>query len=353
MGAKRGGIWAAVAVIAIVGLAGCGGDDDGSKSGSGVTNSTAAPTTATPTSATAIQPVTYQTKVFTPPLDFTVPAYVASKPVEDSAHFVTFVASSNQRAIRIVNPVAIYAPGASTTSPVPADYPTYLDSLKANGAAVSDRAETTVDGHKATLFTAVTGDALDGTLGCPEPDLAADACFGLQPDYTLRIAVIETDTGPLLMWLRLHANVNNMPDEAARFDKFLAGVHFASRTPEAAPAVDSKFDGTYTWTLSKDDAAQDPNGKPEDLASYPWVFTVELRDGRSKTHITYGDGEPDQEYRATYDVSGDRITFHNSEGDEAFTVVQDADGTLHLTAIQPMNSGDAFVNTTKPWVKQS
>ncbi len=30
---------------------------------------------------------------------------------------------------------------------------------------------------------------------------AAD-CFGLQPDFILRIAVIDTDAGPLLVWVR-------------------------------------------------------------------------------------------------------------------------------------------------------
>jgi hypothetical protein len=85
-----------------------------------------------------------------------------------------------------------------------------------------------VDGHAATLMTATTTRPLPGSLGCPElgtgdPD---EACFGLQPEFILRIAVIDMggDT-PLLAWARTGIEA---PDHKsnAMFERMLANLQF-------------------------------------------------------------------------------------------------------------------------------
>jgi hypothetical protein len=142
---------------------------------------------------------------------------------------VTFIAFDDSRAIRILNPVNIYAPDAPTPSPVPTDYLAYLMSLRAQGAKLTDRKRTTVDGHNATVLTEGATRSLDGTLGCQKPNLDSGKCFGIQPEFIARLAVIDTAKGPLLIWVRLNAHAHpGMATEAANFDKLLASVRFAS-----------------------------------------------------------------------------------------------------------------------------
>ena len=183
----------------------------------------AAPATTPSASATA----GYSTTTFGTPIDFMAPAFVPAEPTEESPHFMTFVADDNSVAIRFLQPVVVYTPGSSTTSPVPADYVAYLLGQTDHGATFADRADITVDGHKATVVTATTGRSINGSLGCPDTSMTAEDCFGLQPEFYMRLAVVTTDGGPLLIWLRSGAEVTD--DVAAatdRFEQVLAGVHF-------------------------------------------------------------------------------------------------------------------------------
>jgi hypothetical protein len=92
-----------------------------------------------------------------------------------------------------------------------------------------DVVETTVDGLPATIVTGTTdGGHLDGSLGCQEQGLAAEDCFGLQPDLILRLAVIETDAGPLLVWVRDIRGADDRDLEYESFDEMLASLHFGS-----------------------------------------------------------------------------------------------------------------------------
>jgi mannose-6-phosphate isomerase-like protein (cupin superfamily) len=68
----------------------------------------------------------------------------------------------------------------------------------------------TVDGHPATLMTATSGPAavppgfFDGTVGCPDPaDDKEEACFGIQPEWLLQLAVIPVGKTTLLAWALL------------------------------------------------------------------------------------------------------------------------------------------------------
>jgi hypothetical protein len=329
---------AATGIATVVSLAACGGSSS--------------PTTPA-TSAAAPAGPTYATKYFATPVDVAVPSWLEPTPTDDTAHFVTFGSSDGSRAVRILSPVVVYPPGESTATPLPKDYVSYLLGQTANGGHFAERADTKVDGHPAVVLTATTGQSIDGSLGCPDTGISAADCFGLQPEFVLRLAVITTDQGPLLIWLR--NSVDNKPDmkaETENFDQFLAGVHFSGRSPQTAPeAVTTALDGTYTWTLTKQDAlahgtADDKT--PESLANYPITFTVVLDKGG--WHMS--DSMNPDEGKGAFAVTGNRIDFHWSGSVLSFTFTTDADGALHLTAIPPMVAGDQFVMTTKAWTKK-
>jgi hypothetical protein len=75
-------------------------------------------------------------------------------------------------------------------------------------------------------MTATTRVGLDGAIGCP--DLAADqaeGCFGLEPDLTLRIAVLNIGGTSLVAWARTSAKA---PDHSlfADFEAMLRSIRF-------------------------------------------------------------------------------------------------------------------------------
>ncbi len=110
----------------------------------------------------------------------------------------------------------VYAPGDTAASPPPDDYLTYLLGQSEDGATFSDQSETTVDGLPATLVTATVEDSLDGSVGCPAEDVAADECYGLQPEVTVRMAVIDAGDSTLLAWLR-HSGTEEDGDATGEF----------------------------------------------------------------------------------------------------------------------------------------
>jgi TRAP-type C4-dicarboxylate transport system substrate-binding protein len=115
-------------------------------------------------------------------------------------------------------------------------------------------------------------------------------------------------------------------------------------------AATAALNGTYRWTLTADDALAHglPQDKtPEALATFPWILTVSLDDG-----IWTWPDECDTD-DCTFVVDGDRIVFywHKVGAVLKFTFTTDADGTLHLHPLAPMDPGDAFVWSTEPWEK--
>lgn len=282
-----------------------------------------------------------------------MPPYLKATPDEESAHFVTFFAADGTRAIRIMNPVALYPPGSAKATAVPADYATYLDTLAAAGVQLTNRIETTVDGHRAVVVTAASSTSLDGSIGCQAANLEAAVCFGVGEDVIVRLTAIDTGAGPLLMWMRLR--VADSPDlavAATDFAAFLEGVRFASREaqPEPTPAY-AGLDGTYTWTITLADAKSDANPPaPDDVPTFPWVFTMSLSGGIAKLRVEFAVGGP-QAGSGTYEAAPDRLTLHFGGVAQVYAVKQDKDGTIHLTAVDVKDPGDAFVNTVKPWRK--
>jgi len=295
----------------------------------------------------------YSTKYFTTPLDLSVPSWLVPTPTEDTAQFVTFTSSDDSRSVRILSPVVLYPPGSTTETPIPQDYVGYLLTQTAHGGHLTDRIDTTVDGHPATVVTARTDKPLDGSLGCPDTGISPSDCFGLQPELILRLAVIRTDHGPLLIWLRNQVSAKpDLATETQHFTELLSGVHFSARSPQAAPArAATQLDGTYTWTITEQDArmygtASDRTS--EGLARFPITFTMVLEKG----NWTMQETSSSDTGSGTYEITGDRLTFHWSGTTLAFDVTKAKDGTLHLRGIAPMHPGERFIWTTKPWVKR-
>ena len=102
------------------------------------------------------------------------------------------------------------------------------------------------------------------------------------------------------------------------------------------------LNGTYRYLLTKEDARK---GGEANLDEFPSVTTVKLHDGQVEGGC-FGQG-------ATYSVAGDRITFDAPEYGYSmtFTFSVDGEGNLHLTPVPPMDKGDAFQCSSKPWTR--
>jgi hypothetical protein len=199
--------------VALLAVSGCG---------SGGTTSSASP----PTTTAASQ--TYSSKAFSVPLTVTVDPALKSPPKRDSPHFLTWLASESQNAVRFLVPVVVFSAGKETPQAPPKDYLKYLMAQAKGGAVFSNVTKTTVDGHPATLMDATTNGpegVLSGLLGCPERvSNKHKDCFGLQPGYVLRLAVIDVGDTTLLTW----TTAQGAPDEEffAMFEHMLQSVQF-------------------------------------------------------------------------------------------------------------------------------
>ena len=172
---------------------------------------------------TPTAPATYTSTSFVVPFEVTLPGWVAPEPAVTEANFVTWEGTDADRGIRFLAPVNLYPPGSTTTTPLPDDYVSYLMSQAEHGAIFSDVVETTIDGLPATVVTATTDHSIDGGLGCQAEGLAAEDCFGLQPDLSLRLAVVEVGDHPLLIWVR---DINGVDAEYDTFDAMLSSLQF-------------------------------------------------------------------------------------------------------------------------------
>ncbi|MEU6260303.1 hypothetical protein [Streptomyces sp. NPDC047043] len=138
--------------------------------------------------------------------------------------------------IRFLLLVVVYPPGKSDPVKPPGSYRAYLAFLRGQAeyhAKWRDKVETTVGGRPATLMTATTDWSLDGSLGCPTTGGdAAEDCYGLQPEYSLRVAVIDIgDRIPLVSWTTV--NIDQQRDTSAafaRFEAMLRSLRFSSRS---------------------------------------------------------------------------------------------------------------------------
>ena len=202
-------------------------------SGCGNGAKTSAPTTTSATPASSAATQTYSSKAFVVPLTVTVDAGLKSPPNPDSPNLLSWdaAASDFDNAVRFFVPVIVYPPGSDTPHAPPKDYLTYLQSQTKDGAEFSKATKITVDGHPATLMNVTTSRPegfLDGSIGCSERTAdkrAHDLCRGIQPDYLLRLAVVDLGDTTLLTWARMH---KDNPDKAffAMFERMLTSVRF-------------------------------------------------------------------------------------------------------------------------------
>jgi hypothetical protein len=144
---------------------------------------------------------------FVVPFTIQLADWLDPAPSQESPSFVTWESADHARALRVMAPVAVYRPGHTEPSPPPEDMGAYLTSLADAGAEISDVADTDVDGRPATemtigLPTGMGPGTLDGAIGCPEADQAADTCFGPQDDLLLRLVTVDVDGTPVLIWER-------------------------------------------------------------------------------------------------------------------------------------------------------
>lgn len=117
----------------------------------------------------------------------------------------------------------------------------------------------------------------------------------------------------------------------------------ASRAGERDPSF---LNGTYRWKITRAGARK--VGADPDDAGIGAVVTETLRDGRFLMEASDG-----SHAGGSYTVVGNRIAFNiPSFGyTDTFTFTRDADGTLHLTAVLPMDRGDQLMSSSAPWTR--
>jgi hypothetical protein len=181
--------------------------------------------------ATSPAGTNYLTTEFVPTLEVTIPAWLPREPSADEPNFLTWIGEGVwvDRAVRFLVPVSLYEPGSAAATAPPAGYLAYLAYLRTQdqyGAQFADEKTVTVDGRPATVITATTSASLDGSLGCPADGIPAAGCFGLQPELTLRIAVIDANDTTLLAWARAITGTADAAEEFADFERMLASLQF-------------------------------------------------------------------------------------------------------------------------------
>jgi TRAP-type C4-dicarboxylate transport system substrate-binding protein len=175
---------------------------------------------------------------------------------------------------------------------------------------------------------------------------------GLRKAVAPVYAKLKDDPQTKAFIARLQALKRSTPTGAAlRIPAGCTGA--APAAPAAAPQpAASELSGTYRWTITKDDvaASKTEDKSPEHLATFPWMFTMTLDDGKW-TLLHREAGQPSTEGPGTYAVDGNRLSFTWDGNVLTFMVAMDGKGSLHLRPVQPMDAGDQFVWATHPWTK--
>ncbi len=211
------------AALVLLGSAACAGDADEPTAASSPSSSSSGPTASEHTPA-------YRTHSFRPAFTVEPPSWLPPVPSTDEQHFLTWTGEGADvdRAVRFTSPVGLYDPGRhrNVLSPLPKDYVAYLMGLEKYGADITTPTEIEVGGHRATLVDASTSEGLDGSLGCPEPDLAPTECFGLQDFAVLHLAVVDVDGRTVLAWARVVPGAPYLDQDFAAFESMLRSVRF-------------------------------------------------------------------------------------------------------------------------------
>src|SRR5262249_33911242 len=110
------------------------------------------------------------------------------------------------------------------------------------------------------------------------------------------------------------------------------------------PRPASLLDGTYRWVLTLSDAMAFWGKKNTDSSELPLISTIVLRNG------TWRFTGPETDV-GTFTIRGDRLRFVWPRIPRALVsaFARAPDGTIHLTRVLPMDRGDQFVWSGKPW----
>lgn len=326
----------------------------------------AATTTATPTTVAAGPATTsgsgaasnYASATFTLPFDVALPGWLPPAPHAEEPNFVTWEAADIGLKVRVLVPVNVYPPGGTGTTPLPHDYLAYLRSQSDDGAHFADVTETTIGGRPATLLTATTDTSLEGSLGCQEEGMTAGDCWGLQPDFALRIAVIPAGDKTLIVWLRSEAQATEeFSAHLDSFEQMLASIRFRDRTvltpakTTMAPSTAvSPVDGVWTSSWTYEDLQNGPLLDSEEVNDENWGdFTLTFDHGQ----MSWTEVNPRRSSSgsATFQVDGDTFVIKTGSG-EKFVMRWHLEGD-QLTFVRDVSLGAGptpFV--IKPWIRQ-
>ena len=296
------------------------------------------------------------------PFDVAPPSWLDAQPQIEQANFVTWEAP-DLPAVRFLAPVNVYRPGDTTATEVPSDYVGYLLGQARNGGHFADQVEEDIDGRPATLATATTDRALDGSMGCPTATTSAAECFGLQPDLVLRIAAVNVHDQTLLIWLRMDKNTDRAQSKARirAFEDMLATVRFSDREPapetaSASPTPDtSPIDGNYqmsiSWPRTKTADARCVGGL-EGTADRS-VYELSLDRGLVQLSVRIGGPSAPLEpaFSGTFRVHDKQLDMEDEGVPVPFAFSYDGH-ELTLTALKELECGGRAIWTTKPWIRQ-
>ncbi len=116
----------------------------------------------------------------------------------------------------------------------------------------------------------------------------------------------------------------------------------APRAQSLPAGASARFAGAYRWTITRADA----RAKGDETASdYPLTSNMVL--GRDGTWLLGTNEQDTGTYTATSNML--RFVWPRTGATLVFRVHADADGTLHLSAVPPMDPGDKFVWSVHPW----
>jgi len=120
----------------------------------------------------------------------------------------------------------------------------------------------------------------------------------------------------------------------------------ASATGPRRPT--SLLDGTYRWVLTLSDAMAFWGQKRTDSSGLPLIGTIVLRDGTWRSA-----GANPVHDEGTFSIRGDRVRFvwPAIPSILVFRFTRGTDGTIHLKPVLPMDRGDQFVWSYKPWTR--
>lgn len=326
------------------------------------------PAAAATASATSDPARTYVSTSFVIPFDVTPPPWLTGRPHIEEPNFVTWEAP-DLPAVRFLVPVNVYRPGETTPTDVPEDYLSYLRQQETHGAHFHDQSTITLGGAPATLVTATTDTALDGSIGCPTAATPAPKCFGLQPELSLRIAVATVHGRTLLVWLRMPETATAAETQTRRvaFEAMLTGLRFSDRsvaTAQASPGPPdpgsgrSPVDGTYVMTISwpkvKTTNADARCVGGAEGSSGLTVYELSLADGAVSLSVRVGGPKaaPEPAFDGPFRVEQDQFIFGDG-ADPMTATFQVTDRGLALSHLKGGSCGDRAIWTTKPWTRHS